>query len=76
MARHKGIQSRRRVGFAGYFFDGWLIDRTIAEVWDGPAERWRLVEPEIDDGHIDARLAGAHTQRARSRRRLLPEPGS
>jgi len=53
MARHKGIPSRARVGFARYFFDGWLIDHEIAEVWDGSAERWRLVEPEIDDGHAD-----------------------
>ena len=53
MARHKGIPSRARVGFARYFFDAWLIDHEIAEVWDGSAERWRLVEPGIDDGHTD-----------------------
>jgi hypothetical protein len=53
MARHKGIPSRARVGFAGYLIDGRLTDHEIAEVWDGSAERWRLVEPEIDDGHID-----------------------
>lgn len=53
MARHKGIPARARVGFARYFADGWLIDHVIAEVWDGSAERWRLVEPEIADGHTD-----------------------
>ena len=53
MARHKGIPARARVGFAGYLIDGRLIDHEIAEVWDGSAERWRLVEPEIDDGHTD-----------------------
>jgi Transglutaminase-like superfamily len=53
MARHKGIPARARVGFARYLIDGWLIDHEIAEVWDGPAGRWRLVEPEIDDGHAD-----------------------
>lgn len=37
----------------GYLIDGWLIEQEIAEVWDGSAERWRLVEPEIDDGHTD-----------------------
>jgi len=42
-----------QVGFARYFLDGWLIDREIVEVWDGSAQRWRLVEPEIDDGHTD-----------------------
>jgi hypothetical protein len=30
-----------------------VIDHEIAEVWDGSAARWRLVEPEIDDGHTD-----------------------
>jgi hypothetical protein len=53
MARRKGIPARGRVGFARYFFDGWLLDHEIAEVWDASAERWRLVEPEIDDDHID-----------------------
>jgi hypothetical protein len=53
MARHKGIPARARIGFARYFFDGFLADHEIAEVWDRSAQRWRLVEPEIDDGHID-----------------------
>jgi hypothetical protein len=53
MARHKGIPARARVGFARYLIDGRLIDHEIAEVWDGSAGRWRLVEPEIDDGHTD-----------------------
>lgn len=53
MARRKGIPSRARIGFAGYLIGGWLIDHMIAEVWDGPAGRWRLVEPEIHDGHTD-----------------------
>jgi hypothetical protein len=53
MARHKGIPSRARVGFARYLIDGRLIDHEIAEVWDGSAQRWRLVEPEIDDDHTD-----------------------
>ena len=53
MARHKGIPARARVGFAGYFAAGWLIDHVIAEVWDESADRWRLVEPEIADLHAD-----------------------
>ena len=48
-----GDASRARVGFTGYLIDGRLIDHEIAEVWDGSAERWRLVEPEIDDDHTD-----------------------
>jgi hypothetical protein len=51
MARHKGIPARGRIGFAGYLIGGWLLDHMIAEVWDGPAGRWRLVEPEIHDDH-------------------------
>ena len=72
MARHKGIPSRARVGFAGYFFDGWLIDHEIAEVWDGSAERWRLVEPEIDDDHTDP-VEGARASTLLTRPRPLPD---
>jgi len=53
MAREKGIPVRARVGFAGYFVAGWLIDHVIAEVWDAAEQRWRLVEPEIADGFAD-----------------------
>ncbi len=52
MARHKGIPARIRVGFATYFDPGWFNDHVIAEVWDDPQQRWRLVEPEIDDDHV------------------------
>jgi Transglutaminase-like superfamily len=48
LARHKGIPARARVGFAAYFYPGWLIDHVVAEVWDG--QRWRLVDPEMDGG--------------------------
>jgi hypothetical protein len=52
MARHKGIAARARVGFATYFDPGWFIDHVVAEVWDERERRWRLVEPEIDDGFV------------------------
>ncbi len=49
MARHKGIPSRIRVGFANYFAFApaphW-IDHTIAERWEGPRTGWKLVDPE------------------------------
>ncbi len=48
MARHKGIPARVRVGFASYF-KPYYVDHVIAEVWDGDAGRWRMVEPEISD---------------------------
>lgn len=54
MARHKGIPARARVGFANYFQPGWYLDHVIAEVWDAPRQRWRLVEPEIADSFVPA----------------------
>lgn len=50
MARHKGMPSRARVGFATYLAPGWLIDHEIAEVWDERERRWRLVDPGMDAG--------------------------
>jgi hypothetical protein len=53
LARHKGVPARARVGFATYFAAGWNVDHEIAEVWDGAEHRWRLVDPERHDGHVD-----------------------
>ncbi|MCA9833468.1 MAG: transglutaminase domain-containing protein [Thermomicrobiales bacterium] len=47
LARHHRFAARNRVGFAGYFAEGWWIDHTIAEIWDDVAGRWRLVDPEL-----------------------------
>jgi hypothetical protein len=52
-ARHKGVPARARVGFARYFAAGWNVDHEIAEVWDAGEQRWRLVDPELREGHID-----------------------
>ena len=54
LARHKGVPARARVGFATYFAAGWNVDHEIAEVWDAAEHRWRLVDPELHDGHVDA----------------------
>jgi hypothetical protein len=44
--RSNGIPARSRVGFAGYFVDGWHHDHVIVEAWlDG---RWRRFDPEVD----------------------------
>lgn len=44
--RSNGIAARSRVGFAGYFVDGWHHDHVIVEAWiDG---RWRRFDSEID----------------------------
>lgn len=45
--RSHGIPARSRVGFAGYFEDGWNHDHLIPEVWlDG---RWRRFDPELEE---------------------------
>jgi hypothetical protein len=53
LARHKGIPARSRVGFASYFMAEWNMDHVVAEVWDAREQRWRLIDAELGDGHID-----------------------
>jgi Transglutaminase-like superfamily len=52
MARHHGIPARARVGFATYLMADWALDHVIAEVWDAAEQRWRLVEPEFEEGQV------------------------
>jgi hypothetical protein len=49
LARHHGFAARNRVGFSGYFMEGWWIDHTVAEIWDESAQRWRLVDAELHE---------------------------
>ena len=51
LLRAAGIPARARVGFAGYFADGWWIDHVVAEVWDAGEGRWRLVDAQLGDTH-------------------------
>lgn len=53
LARRHKIPARARVGFATYFIEGWHVDHAIAEVWDAEERCWRLVDPELRDGHAD-----------------------
>jgi hypothetical protein len=53
MARNHGIPSRARVGFASYFVPGFNVDHEVAEVWDAEGGRWRLVDAELGDDHVD-----------------------
>jgi hypothetical protein len=53
MARHLGIPARARVGFANYFIPGFNVDHVVAEVWDAGEARWRLIDPELGDEHVD-----------------------
>jgi hypothetical protein len=53
MARTLGLPARARVGFATYFFNDARNDHEVAEVWDAQDCRWRLVDPQLKDGHVD-----------------------
>lgn len=44
--RANGVPARSRVGFGGYFVDGWHHDHVIVEAWIG--DRWRRFDPEIE----------------------------
>ena len=54
IARAHGVPARARVGFATYFVPGSFIDHVVAEVWDSARQRWRLVDAELADDHLDA----------------------
>jgi hypothetical protein len=53
IARAQGVPARARVGFATYFVPGFFIDHVVAEVWDSARQRWRLVDAELADDHLD-----------------------
>lgn len=53
MTRHVGVPARARVGFATYFVPDFNLDHEVAEVWDADEARWRLVDPELGDDHVD-----------------------
>jgi hypothetical protein len=59
LARSAGIPVRARVGFAGYFIDGWWIDHVVAEAWDADASRWRRIDAQMPEGFIDASTEAA-----------------
>jgi hypothetical protein len=44
--RSQGIPARSRVGFAGYFVDGWHHDHVIVEAWLD--DRWRRFDSEVE----------------------------
>lgn len=46
--RHKGIPARARCGFGAYFIPGHFEDHWVAEYWDAGAERWVLVDAQLD----------------------------
>ena len=53
MARQKGIPARVRCGFASYFEAPWA-DHWITEIWDDGENKWRRVDPQLDEPHVKA----------------------
>lgn len=53
IARQHGVRARARVGFAAYFMPGWFVDHVIAEVWDVDQQRWRMIDAELGEDHVD-----------------------
>jgi hypothetical protein len=47
--RAKGVPARARCGFAAYFNPGHYEDHWVCEYWNAIAERWQLVDPQLDD---------------------------
>lgn len=54
LARHHGITARSRVGFANYFVKDWWLDHVVAEIWDEGEHRWRLVDAQLHEDHVNA----------------------
>ena len=71
LLRQQGIPARGRVGFASYFIPGWNVDHEVAEVWDGADRRWRLIDAELADVHVDAADGAALDARDLPRDRFI-----
>ena len=54
--RHHGVPARSRVGFGGYFIEGWHHDHVIVEAWMNG--RWRRFDSEVEEP--PAALPSAH----------------
>jgi hypothetical protein len=55
LLRHEGIPARVRCGFAAYFHAGRWEDHWICECWSPAEQRWRRIDPQLDDV-LSARL--------------------
>ncbi len=51
--RHKGIPARARCGFGVYFMPGKYEDHWVAEYWDDRANRWVMVDAQLDDFQME-----------------------
>src|SRR5262245_17397255 len=48
MLRRQGISARARCGFGAYFDKGKFIDHWVTEYWNESAQRWVLVDAQLD----------------------------
>jgi hypothetical protein len=48
LLRAKGIPARARCGFGTYFLPNRYEDHWVCEHWDAAAERWKLVDAQLD----------------------------
>jgi hypothetical protein len=55
MAKSQGIPARVRVGFAGYLAPetGQHIDHWVTEVWNEQAQRWLIVDADVERIDVD-----------------------
>lgn len=51
LLRVHGVASRVRCGFAAYFTEHMFDDHWICEVWCPKAQRWQIVDAQLDDAH-------------------------
>lgn len=48
MLRRQGVAARARCGFGAYFDKGKFIDHWVTEYWNESAQRWVLVDAQLD----------------------------
>jgi hypothetical protein len=46
--RAAGVPARARCGFGTYFRPGWFEDHWVAEYWNAAAQRWQMVDAQLD----------------------------
>lgn len=49
LLRAAGIPARARCGFASYFVPGHYEDHWVAECWNAEAQRWEMIDAQLDD---------------------------
>ncbi len=62
LLRHKGVPTRVRAGFAGYFVPDTWLDHWIIEYWRSAEDRWVRVDPQYGDKWFQARDPSATSE--------------